>query len=189
MLTIAAPCTLPVLPILLGASIGQRAGTRPAFIAAGFVASFASVALALSRAFPEKRAAKRCLSVVTAKCRNYLLRPQGCQRGHYGDSALNCSACRDQLFSGADGFGPRLLALRTRPVRFSTRARKRSPPSGRPMLSAARLIAKMAGYAFGPNPPYELLVAVTIGRTHSCHFCWDRHSGNPHQVGAPKDKR
>jgi cytochrome c biogenesis protein CcdA len=48
MLTIAAPCTLPVLPILLGASIGRRAGARPAFIAAGFVASFAFVALALN---------------------------------------------------------------------------------------------------------------------------------------------
>jgi len=47
-LTIAAPCTLPVLPILLGASIGQRAGARPAFIASGFVASFAFVALALN---------------------------------------------------------------------------------------------------------------------------------------------
>jgi cytochrome c biogenesis protein CcdA len=47
-LTIAAPCTLPVLPILLGASIGQHAGARPAFIAAGFVASFAFVALALN---------------------------------------------------------------------------------------------------------------------------------------------
>ena len=47
-LTIAAPCTLPVLPILLGASIGQRAGARPAFIAAGFVAAFAFVALALN---------------------------------------------------------------------------------------------------------------------------------------------
>ena len=47
-LTIAAPCTLPVLPILLGASIGRRAGVRPAFIAAGFVASFAFVALALN---------------------------------------------------------------------------------------------------------------------------------------------
>jgi cytochrome c-type biogenesis protein len=47
-LTIAAPCTLPVLPILLGASIGQRAGSRPVFIAAGFVASFAFVALALN---------------------------------------------------------------------------------------------------------------------------------------------
>lgn len=47
-LTIATPCTLPVLPILLGASIGQRAGARPALIAAGFVASFAFVALALN---------------------------------------------------------------------------------------------------------------------------------------------
>src|SRR3974377_2584337 len=48
LLTIAAPCTLPVLPILLGASIGRRAGARPAFIAVGFVASFAFVALALN---------------------------------------------------------------------------------------------------------------------------------------------
>ncbi len=46
--TIAAPCTLPVLPILLGASIGQSNGLRPVFIAAGFVVSFATVALALS---------------------------------------------------------------------------------------------------------------------------------------------
>jgi len=29
MLTIAAPCTLPVLPILLGASIGQRVERGP----------------------------------------------------------------------------------------------------------------------------------------------------------------
>src|ERR1700758_813090 len=47
-LTIAAPCTLPVLPILLGASIGQRTSIRPALIASGFVASFAFVALALN---------------------------------------------------------------------------------------------------------------------------------------------
>lgn len=47
-LTIAAPCTLPVLPILLGASIGQRAGARPAFIIGGFVVSFAFVALGLN---------------------------------------------------------------------------------------------------------------------------------------------
>lgn len=46
--TIAAPCTLPVLPILLGASVGQTSKLRPAFIAAGFVMSFAIVALALS---------------------------------------------------------------------------------------------------------------------------------------------
>jgi cytochrome c-type biogenesis protein len=50
MLTIAAPCTLPVLPILLGASIARRAGARPALIAAGFVVSFAFVALALNAA-------------------------------------------------------------------------------------------------------------------------------------------
>jgi cytochrome c biogenesis protein CcdA len=46
--TIAAPCTLPVLPILLGASIGQTSKARPAFIALGFVVSFATVALLLS---------------------------------------------------------------------------------------------------------------------------------------------
>jgi cytochrome c biogenesis protein CcdA len=47
-LTIAAPCTLPVLPILLGASVGQTAKAQPAFIALGFVISFAFVALALN---------------------------------------------------------------------------------------------------------------------------------------------
>lgn len=46
--TIAAPCTLPVLPILLGASIGQTSRLRPAFIAAEFVVAFSVVALALS---------------------------------------------------------------------------------------------------------------------------------------------
>src|SRR3974390_3779100 len=47
-LTIAAPCTVPVFPVLPGASIGRRAGARPAFIAVGFVVSFAFVALALN---------------------------------------------------------------------------------------------------------------------------------------------
>ena len=46
--TIAAPCTLPVLPILLGASVGHTSRTRPALIALGFVGSFAAVALLLS---------------------------------------------------------------------------------------------------------------------------------------------
>jgi cytochrome c-type biogenesis protein len=46
--TIAAPCTLPVLPILLGASIGKRGRARPAFIISGFVAAFSFVALALN---------------------------------------------------------------------------------------------------------------------------------------------
>jgi cytochrome c-type biogenesis protein len=46
--TIAAPCTLPVLPILLGASVGQTGKTRPAMIALGFVVSFSATALLLS---------------------------------------------------------------------------------------------------------------------------------------------
>src|ERR1041385_3729266 len=47
-ITIAAPCTLPMLPILLGASVGQTSKARPVMIAAGFVLSFWLVALALS---------------------------------------------------------------------------------------------------------------------------------------------
>src|SRR5438045_3784899 len=47
-LTIAAPCTLPVLPILLGASLGRPGRARPALLALGFVASFSFVALALN---------------------------------------------------------------------------------------------------------------------------------------------
>jgi cytochrome c-type biogenesis protein len=46
--TIAAPCTLPVLPILLGASVSYTCKTRPAMIALGFVISFSAVALLLS---------------------------------------------------------------------------------------------------------------------------------------------
>ena len=52
--TIAAPCTLPVLPILLGASMGRGGTMRPVFIALGFVMSFTAVALllgALTRIF------------------------------------------------------------------------------------------------------------------------------------------
>jgi cytochrome c-type biogenesis protein len=47
-LTIATPCSLPVLPILLGASIGRTNVARPALIALGFVVSFAAVAIVFS---------------------------------------------------------------------------------------------------------------------------------------------
>lgn len=47
-LTIAAPCILLPLPIILGGSIGQNSKTRPLFITLGFVASFAGVALLLN---------------------------------------------------------------------------------------------------------------------------------------------
>jgi cytochrome c-type biogenesis protein len=46
--TVAAPCTLPMLPILLGASVGQTGKVRPAMIAFGFVMSFSATALLLS---------------------------------------------------------------------------------------------------------------------------------------------
>jgi len=46
--TVAAPCTLPMLPILLGASVGHSGKFRPAMIALGFVLSFSTVALLLS---------------------------------------------------------------------------------------------------------------------------------------------
>jgi cytochrome c biogenesis protein CcdA len=46
--TVATPCTLPMLPILLGASMGQTGKARPAMIALGFVMSFSAVALLLS---------------------------------------------------------------------------------------------------------------------------------------------
>ena len=46
--TVAAPCTLPMLPILLGTSVGQSGKLRPAMIALGFVVSFSAAALVLS---------------------------------------------------------------------------------------------------------------------------------------------
>lgn len=47
-LTIAAPCILLPLPIILGASVGQKSKTRPLFITLGFVFSFAVVALLIN---------------------------------------------------------------------------------------------------------------------------------------------
>ena len=44
-LTVAAPCILPMLPILLGASIGQQNRSRPIFIVAGFILAFSAFAL------------------------------------------------------------------------------------------------------------------------------------------------
>jgi cytochrome c biogenesis protein CcdA len=40
-LTVAAPCTLPVLPILLDPSVAQTSNARPVFIAVGFVTTHA----------------------------------------------------------------------------------------------------------------------------------------------------
>jgi len=47
-LTAAAPCILPMLPILLGASIGRQCPFRPVFIIAGFILTFSAFALFFS---------------------------------------------------------------------------------------------------------------------------------------------
>jgi cytochrome c biogenesis protein CcdA len=47
-LTVTAPCSLPVLPALLGVSLGQRDKARPAFITMGFVVSFTAAAIFFS---------------------------------------------------------------------------------------------------------------------------------------------
>jgi cytochrome c biogenesis protein CcdA/thiol-disulfide isomerase/thioredoxin len=44
--TVASPCILPMLPIVLGASWGRRDPRRPLLIVAGFVATFAATAFA-----------------------------------------------------------------------------------------------------------------------------------------------
>jgi cytochrome c-type biogenesis protein len=50
-LTAAAPCILPMLPILLGASIGRQSPFRPVFIVTGFILTFSTLALFFS-SFP-----------------------------------------------------------------------------------------------------------------------------------------
>lgn len=47
-LTVGAPCILPILPILLGASVGRQSKTRPLFIALGFILTFSLAGLTLS---------------------------------------------------------------------------------------------------------------------------------------------
>src|SRR5258708_1679348 len=47
-LTIGAPCILPLLPILLGTSAGQTSKSRPLYIVAGFVLVFTALGVSLS---------------------------------------------------------------------------------------------------------------------------------------------
>jgi cytochrome c biogenesis protein CcdA len=46
-LTIASPCILPIVPILLGTSVERPSKVRPLFIIAGFILAFASFAMLL----------------------------------------------------------------------------------------------------------------------------------------------
>src|SRR5215510_15353372 len=45
LLTVGTPCILPLLPVLLGASIGQQDRWRPLFLAAGFILTFSGFAI------------------------------------------------------------------------------------------------------------------------------------------------
>ncbi|UGQ49315.1 cytochrome c biogenesis CcdA family protein [Massilia endophytica] len=45
--TIASPCVLPVLPILLGNAVTKQSRSRPLYIVAGFILAFASFAMLL----------------------------------------------------------------------------------------------------------------------------------------------
>jgi cytochrome c biogenesis protein CcdA/glutathione peroxidase-family protein len=49
-LTIGAPCILPMLPIILGASLGEANRFRPVFITAGFILAFTAAALVFGTA-------------------------------------------------------------------------------------------------------------------------------------------
>ncbi len=48
--TIASPCILPLLPVLLGASLGKYSKWRPVFIVGGFVIVFSGAAILISLA-------------------------------------------------------------------------------------------------------------------------------------------
>ncbi|CAB3649235.1 cytochrome c biogenesis CcdA family protein [Achromobacter pestifer] len=48
MLTIASPCVLPLLPVLLGTSLERADRLRPLFVVSGFVLAFAGLGIALS---------------------------------------------------------------------------------------------------------------------------------------------
>ncbi|MFC7299524.1 cytochrome c biogenesis CcdA family protein [Herminiimonas aquatilis] len=49
-LTIASPCVLPILPIVLGSTLQRINRTRPLFIVAGFVLTFAALGMLLASA-------------------------------------------------------------------------------------------------------------------------------------------
>ena len=51
LLTVAAPCILPLLPVLVGISIGRQDRWRPLFLVAGFILAFSSFAM-LFGSFP-----------------------------------------------------------------------------------------------------------------------------------------
>jgi cytochrome c-type biogenesis protein len=60
-LTIASPCILPVMPILLGTSVERPSRVRPLFIVAGFILTFASFAMLLGAVSSQIHVAQEAL--------------------------------------------------------------------------------------------------------------------------------
>lgn len=59
--TIASPCVLPILPILLGTAMAQQSKVRPLFIVAGFVLTFAALGMLLGVASSSLELAQEAL--------------------------------------------------------------------------------------------------------------------------------
>ena len=63
-LTIASPCVLPILPIVLGTAIQRTSRTRPLFIVLGFVLAFAALGMLLESVSQSVSVAQDTLRVV-----------------------------------------------------------------------------------------------------------------------------
>ncbi|SAL61117.1 cytochrome c biogenesis protein transmembrane region [Caballeronia terrestris] len=61
LLTIASPCILPIMPILLGTSVDRPDRVRPLFIIAGFILTFASFAMLLGAVSSSVHVAQQAL--------------------------------------------------------------------------------------------------------------------------------
>jgi cytochrome c biogenesis protein CcdA len=61
LLTVASPCILPVMPILLGTSVDRPGRVRPLFIIAGFILTFASFAMLLGAVSSQIHVAQEAL--------------------------------------------------------------------------------------------------------------------------------
>jgi cytochrome c-type biogenesis protein len=105
-ITIAAPCTLPMLPILLGASVGQTSKARPVMIALGFVLSFSIVALALSaitRVFDfDPNVLRSAAAILLAGFGLLMIWPAPFERlaSHFGGLAGGLAATRQGVVGG-----------------------------------------------------------------------------------------
>jgi cytochrome c biogenesis protein CcdA/thiol-disulfide isomerase/thioredoxin len=166
LVTVASPCILPMLPVLLGASWGRRDARRPLFVVTGFVASFAATALAFgasTRVLGVSHDAVRGLAIA-ALCVFGLLSlfPRTFETlspalSRIGDTAARLPAARRDTPVGALALGASLGALWT-------------PCAGPALASilvllgtaqdAGRAAPLLAAYALGAGLP---MLAIAYG--------------------------